>query len=94
MENHTLIEIEDRQGKKVVLNPVRVSALVRGKESGTVDIHLFGVESPISVDAGIDEITEIILKSIDFYNQSVMELMVETVKKEMRKDSGKKEVFH
>ena len=92
METNLLVEIEDQDQQKILVNPAKVVAIKKDGEDHTY-IYLFGREGPFRVKVPIDAITDIILKAMDFYNQSVMELMVETVRKEMKKDS-KKEVFH
>lgn len=92
METNLLVEIEDADKQKVLVNPAKVVAIRKSGEEYT-EIYLFGREAPFRVRVPVDQITDIILKAMDFYNESVMELMVETVRKEMRKDN-KKEVFH
>lgn len=93
MEHALLVEIKDKSGKKVLLNPAKVSALVREKEGAGTSIHMFGTQESIYVDVDIEDVTDVILRALEFYNQSIMELMIETVKKEMGKKE-KKEVFH
>ena len=93
MEHALFVEIKDDDGKKVLLNPAKVSALVKEKENEGTTIHLFGVQESIYVDVPIDDVTDVVLRALEFYNQSIMELMIEIVKKEMEKKE-KKEVFH